>query len=208
MMRCGVSLLPLPVLFVITNGVTLGHVASDKRMRAGRESANVTVTQPTTDLSLPLSSVRIQKTRPNQTASEVAPKFGDTKRWTVLWHHISQKAVGATQRWAVLWHHISQKALDQCSGRAALALMFVAFLVIVGLLPSETVSGQVRKCLPSKSAGSDGAAKQLKRSSSMNGVSRKYERIKRSSSAYGFLAQAVTAWIKKNFSHNNLLQGF
>jgi len=208
MMRCGVSLLPVPVLFVITSGITFGHVGSDKGMRAGKESANVTVAQPTIDLGLQLSSVRIQKPTTNQTASAIPPKFGDTQRWTVIWHHISQKAAGATQRWAVLWHHISHKAVGQCSGRAALALMFVAFLVIVGLLPSETVSGQVRKCLPSKSAGSDGAAKQLKRSSSMNGVSRKYERIKRSSSAYGFLAQAVTARIKKNFSHNNLLQGF
>jgi len=104
------------------------------------------------------------------------------------------------QWWAIVWHQLSHVAAGLGSGRIALALAFVAFLLFVGLWPSESASVAV-KCLSCRGTASEGIAGQMKKSNSMHGLLPKHNKIKRSSSSYGSLA-AMSSKIRRSISGN------
>jgi len=98
------------------------------------------------------------------------------------------------------WHQLLHIVAGLGSGRIALALAFAAFLLFVGLWPSESASLAV-KCLPSRGTASEGSAGQLKKSDSMHGLLPQHNKMKRSSSAYGSLA-SMSSKIRRSFSGN------
>lgn len=104
-----------------------------------------------------------------------------------------------SRRWmATLQHHLPQTVANFGSGPMALAFLFALFLLLVGLCPSESASTAVYKCLPMKGTASEDISGQLNKS----GFALKHDKIKRSSSAYGSLAKAMSSRIKRSLSGN------
>jgi len=219
----------LSLVLITICGSALGQEAADKGSSRGVETANLTRTHTGADLemqevygkfvetakSTPKTSsadVVVQestgkpsesvKLTPTHILADLGPQDSALRFLSPMERQQTEApaSVIGEQRWAILWHQLSHVAAGLGSGRIVLALVFAAFLLFVGLWPSESANVAF-KCLPTRGTASEGIACQLKKSNSMHGLLPKHNKIQRSSSSYGSLA-AMSSKIRRSLSGN------
>jgi len=219
----------LHVILITICGSALGQTANDKESAAGVETVKLTRTHNGADLGMQdvfgkfIENVKLTPTKtsaglglqessgkssetieltPTRSEADLGVQDSAVNFLSPVEKQRTEAPDSATVKhwWAIVWHHLIHVAVGLSSGRIALALAFAAFLLFVGLWPSESASVAV-KCLPSRGTASEGIAGQLKKSNSMHGLLPKHNKIKRSSSSYGSLA-AMSSKIRRSFSGN------
>jgi len=150
---------------------------------SGKSSETIKLTPTRTEESLGVQESALNFLSPVDRQRKEAPDSTIVRRW-----------------WTLVWHQLLHVAAVLGSGPIVLAFAFAAFLLFVGLWPSESTSMAVR-CMSSRGTASEGVAGQLKKSNSMHGLLPKHNKINRSSSSYGSLA-AMSSKIRKSFSGN------